>query len=93
MQKTEHAKFRLFPVAVGMSRTMAEFKVNRCSFWKPSCQAIQLSEHLDSWLSAFLQSWTQAPRVGGEPEGVQGGCPKLRLPAGACPCRDELRDE
>lgn len=58
-----------------------------------TCATIRIPAHLDSCAPAFLPFWTEANRVGGEPEGVQGGCPKLNLPAGACPCRDELRDE
>lgn len=45
---------------------------------------------LSSPLSLFGSN--PAERVGGEPEGVEGGCAKLGLPAGAWPCRVSLAE-
>lgn len=42
---------------------------------------------------AAFRAALEASRAGGEPEGVQGGCPKLIIPAGACHRRDEHREK
>ena len=56
---------------------------------------INLNAQASVFMRRFLDSCVSAPgesREGGEPEGVQGGCPRLRHPAGAWPCRDEHRE-
>jgi hypothetical protein len=65
-----------------------------------NCPLNFLRSNLNAQVSGFMRRFLDfcisvpgASRVGGEPEGVQGGCPKLGHPAGAWPCRDEQREE